>query len=56
MFKWLDSIRSLATLMLIATYSILCLKGIIKPEDFQSVILVIITFYFVKKRNEENKT
>jgi len=49
--KWLTSVRSIITLMLIGVYCILAVKGVMKPEDVQTICAVIVTFYFMKNRN-----
>lgn len=47
--EWFRSVRSLATIILIGTYCYLAGKGVIKPENFQSIIMAVIVFYFAAK-------
>jgi len=42
----LVDVKSLVTLVLTAVFSVLSLKGIISPEQFQTVFTVVISFYF----------
>lgn len=52
--EWIKSVRSIATVILILTYSYLCIKGVIKAENLQVVIAMVITFYFTKPRGGGN--
>lgn len=54
--EWIKSVRSIATVILILTYAYLAAKGVIDAKDFQSVILVVLTFYFVKNRKNGGRT
>jgi len=48
--EWVKSVRSIVTLMIVAMYCWLSCRGIIKAESFQTIAVMIITFYFTKQR------
>lgn len=55
----LVSIKSIVTLVLTAVFAYLSIVGVISGENFLSVFLIIIGFYFgsqVEKKNKEQET
>ena len=54
----LVSIKSIVTLVLTAVFAYLSIAGVISGDNFLSVFLIIIGFYFgsqVEKQKQENK-
>ena len=49
-FEWLRSVRSIITIMIVGVYCILAFKGVMKPEDVQTIVMAMIVFYFTKNR------
>lgn len=45
----LIDVKSLTTLVLMITFVILSIKGVIASEQFLQIFLVIITYYFTKE-------
>jgi hypothetical protein len=53
--KWLESIRSVAMLMLAYTFCYGFINKLIEAKDFLLIVSMAFNFYFlVKKRQEEN--
>lgn len=55
----LVSIKSIVTLVLTAVFAYLSIAGVISGDNFLSVFLIIIGFYFgsqVEKQKQESKT
>lgn len=48
------TVKSIVTLLLTVVFCILCLKDGIGKEDFMTVFMVIITFYF-SSQHEKNE-
>jgi hypothetical protein len=42
----LIDVKSIVTLVLTAIFSVLSLKGVISPDQFQTVFTTVIAFYF----------
>ena len=47
------TVKSLITILFVICYIIMALRGDIKVDSFNSLISIIITFYFAKKYNEK---
>lgn len=52
---WLTSVRSLVTLMIAASYCYLAIIDKVKGPDVQSVVMMVLGFYFVTKDRNEVK-
>ena len=52
--KWLGSIRSIVTIMVVGTFCFLGVMGKIGTESITSVTMLILGFYFVTKERKEN--
>ena len=53
--KWLGSIRSIITLLVVSAWCIGFACGNVSVEAFSATVGAVITFYFVgKKREEQN--
>lgn len=59
MLKWLDSIRSVVTFLIILTlcfiavWSTVSQKLVLDAKDFVSIVMIIIAFYFAMKDRPE---
>lgn len=52
----LINVKSIVTLVLVFVFSYLSVTGKVSPADFQTVFLMIITFYFTRRTdNNENE-
>lgn len=52
----LINVKSIVTLVLVFVFSYLSITGKVSPADFQTVFLMIITFYFTRRTdNNENE-
>ena len=54
----LIDVKSLVTLVLTAVFAVQTVRGIITPEQFQTVFTTVIAFYFgtqYQKNQEDNK-
>ena len=40
------SVKSIVTLILTAVFSVLCLRGDITGQDFMTIFLIVMSFYF----------
>ena len=49
----LTSGRWITTVLIIATFCMLAVKGAVKPEDFTNVALVVVTFYFSQGQHRD---
>lgn len=47
--EWLKSVRSVVTIILVLTYCYLCIKGVMEPRELQTLIGMVIVFYFAAK-------
>jgi len=57
MLKWLGSVRSIITLLIVFSWCFAFACGHVSVEAFSSTVGAIITFYFLKQRDKpENKT
>jgi hypothetical protein len=52
-FPWLSSVRSVLAVMIVGTYCALVLMGEVGQPDFKEIVLVALTFYFLKERKKE---
>lgn len=52
----LIDVKSLTTLALMIAFVILSVTGVIAAEQFLQIFLVIITYYFTKANNNQDKT
>lgn len=51
---WVDSIRSISTLIIIITFCYMAARGRIEPKDFLLIVSLVCNFYFlVKERKPE---
>lgn len=48
------TVKSIVTLLLTLVFSILCVTHIISAEDFMTVFMVIIAFYFSSQAEKPN--
>lgn len=48
-----SKIKSMITLYLVAIFGIMALRGDISPEDFKSIVLIIVGFYFGTQKVKE---
>lgn len=48
-------VRSIVTILLTITFVTLAIMGVIPVESFVQAFLMVMTFYFVKRDQEENK-
>lgn len=55
-FAALIDVKSLTTLALMVAFVILSVTGVIAAEQFLQIFLVIITYYFTKANNNQDKT
>jgi len=53
--KWLTSIRSIVTFLIVATFCILAGGGKIPPKDFLTAVMLVLTFYFALKERKPNE-
>ncbi len=51
--KQVTSGRFITTVVLLFVYAKLALAGAVKPEQVQAITVLVIPFYFAKKRLEE---
>ena len=47
------TVKSLITILLVITYIIMTLRGMVQLDSFNNLLSIIITFYFAKKYNEK---
>lgn len=47
------TVKSLITILLVITYIIMTLRGMVELDSFNNLLSIIITFYFAKKYNEK---
>lgn len=40
------SVKSLVTLALTVTFVVLCMRGLITGQDFMTIFLIVVSFYF----------
>ena len=52
--EWLGSIRSLITLLITITFCVMALRGRVEPKDFLLIVSLVMNFYFLSKKREEN--
>lgn len=55
-FAALIDVKSLTTLALMIAFVVLSITGVIAAEQFLQIFLVIITYYFTKANNSQDKT
>lgn len=46
----LIDVKSIVTIVCLIVFAVLSLKGIIAGEDFKSVFLIILTYYFTRQQ------
>ena len=54
----LFKVKSLVTILLTTAFVVMALKGGVEPKDFYSIIVMVLTFYFVyqsAKGEDKNK-
>ena len=47
--EWIKSVRSIVTILLVLTYCWLCIKGVMEARELQTLIGMVIVFYFAGK-------
>jgi len=55
MIKWIGSIRSIITLLIVFAWCFAFACGYVSVEAFSGTVGAIITFYFVAKKREERE-
>jgi hypothetical protein len=53
MFQWIQSIRSIATLMIAGTFCYLSIIGKIESKDVMLAVILVLNFYFLVKERKE---
>ena len=51
----LIDVKTIVTFMVVGVFSYLAVIGKIEPKDFMAVVLMIITFFFAKKSDDQGK-
>lgn len=54
--KNLIDVKSLVTIAFTIVFAVLALTGVIAGEDFMTTFLIIITYYFTKQNNQNEKS
>lgn len=49
----LVDVKSIVTLLLTAVFSYLCITGKLTSEQFMTIFVMVITYYFAKPQKEE---
>jgi hypothetical protein len=47
---WWQSVRSIVAFLIVATFCIMAGCGKVEGKDFMAVVMLVITFYFLKDR------
>ena len=50
---WLDSIRSIATLIIVLTFCKMAWVGKVDPKDFIVVVSIVVNFYFLARKENQ---
>jgi hypothetical protein len=54
MIKWIASIRSICTFLIVTTFCLMASFGRIDGKDFMAVVMIVVTFYFALKDRTQN--
>ena len=54
-FEWVTNIKSFSTLLVIFTFCVMAIRGVVDPKDFMLIVSIIMNFYFLSDKKEGDK-